>query len=333
MKRNTIATIFAHSLLNYAEEEGLKIKALLQDSGLPLDLLEKKNSRIPIKKWIKLWIKVIQQTRDEAFGGVKGKKVVPGSHALLASAVVHSCNLGEALEKGFRFSRFVYDGIDFDLITDDQFAYITIESTELHEPSSIFLVELAIFVWYRFASWLIGQRLELSRIHWKFDETKYLEEYNLVFQCLNIAFNQKNNQLIFPIQLLQLPVVQNEKSLSKVLENSAEQLFSIPIGKKGVNHQVEEILTQNIHGVLANINDIAKLLGLSEATLRRRLKKEGDNFQKIKNKVRKNLAIEYLQKSKITLEDVALRVGFSETSAFFRAFKKWTGKSPSSYRE
>jgi AraC-like DNA-binding protein len=83
----------------------------------------------------------------------------------------------------------------------------------------------------------------------------------------------------------------------------------------------------------AGVDEIATLLGISAQTLRRRLREEGNGFQEIKDSVRKESAIDQLLNTGRTANEIAESIGFSEPSAFHRAFKKWTGTTPGAYRE
>ena len=78
---------------------------------------------------------------------------------------------------------------------------------------------------------------------------------------------------------------------------------------------------------------IAVSVNVSERTLRRKLTEEGTSFQEIKDKLRKNMAIYYLSQPDIPISTITNKLGFSEPAAFTRAFKQWTGQTPSLYRE
>ena len=84
---------------------------------------------------------------------------------------------------------------------------------------------------------------------------------------------------------------------------------------------------------MPTLNDVASMLYLSPQTLRRRLAAEGKSYQGVKDALRRDAAIHLLLNPELTLEDVAQQVGFSETSTFHRAFKKWTGVTPGLYRQ
>jgi AraC-like DNA-binding protein len=82
-----------------------------------------------------------------------------------------------------------------------------------------------------------------------------------------------------------------------------------------------------------SFDDIAEALKTTTHTLRRRLKDEGHSFQEIKDSIRRDVAVRSLKHSDVSVQDLAEQLGFSESAAFIRAFKKWTGHTPSGFRE
>jgi AraC-like DNA-binding protein len=87
-----------------------------------------------------------------------------------------------------------------------------------------------------------------------------------------------------------------------------------------------------LHAGTADIDTVATKLGMSRSTLFNRLKDEGTTFTKVLDELRHNMALDYLQGKKVSVNETAYLVGFSEPAAFSRAFKRWTGKSPRTMR-
>ena len=89
----------------------------------------------------------------------------------------------------------------------------------------------------------------------------------------------------------------------------------------------------NSRGAFPNADEMSERLGLSVRTLHRRLAQEGKHYQDIVDDVRRSLAEEFLRNTSLSIEEVASRIGFSEASNFRKAFRKWTGHAPGSFRE
>ena len=99
-----------------------------------------------------------------------------------------------------------------------------------------------------------------------------------------------------------------------------------------ITSRIRNILGSDLGRELPSFDDLTSALNMSPRTLRRRLEKEGTSYQKIKDNARRDAAISLLSRDRLTVSDVAERVGFSDPSAFHRSFKKWTGQSPGAYR-
>jgi AraC-like DNA-binding protein len=96
--------------------------------------------------------------------------------------------------------------------------------------------------------------------------------------------------------------------------------------------RIRELLKAHIGHDMPTLNDIASRLYMSSQTLRRHLATVGANFQKLKNDLRCDVAMDLLKLPELSIEEVSEKIGFSEQSTFYRAFKKWTGTTPGAYR-
>ena len=91
-------------------------------------------------------------------------------------------------------------------------------------------------------------------------------------------------------------------------------------------------LRNQLRGDEVTADSVAKALGMSARTLRRRLEAENTTFQELRDALRKGRALEHMRESQLTISEIAYLLGFGETSAFHRAFRRWTGKTPAQYR-
>ena len=97
--------------------------------------------------------------------------------------------------------------------------------------------------------------------------------------------------------------------------------------------QIRRYLMQDPPIQWLELSEIAHHFNMSEATIQRRLKSEGFSYQQLKNDIRRDMAIELLSNSQVSLQDISTELNFHDPSAFHRAFKKWTGVSPGAYRQ
>ncbi len=138
--------------------------------------------------------------------------------------------------------------------------------------------------------------------------------------------------LAFEAGYLDLPVVQNERSAKEFLRTAPENILLKYKNVSSLTARVRRRLRQSLPGAVPDFERLADDMGMTPATMRRRLHDEGESYQSIKDQLRRDLAISYLSHSSRSVMDIALELGFSERSAFHRAFRKWTGASPGEFR-
>ena len=168
---------------------------------------------------------------------------------------------------------------------------------------------------------------EPKALSFTYEEPSYRAEYDRIFR-LPISFNVNMNAIMFGEELLSVRVAPPNQYVSRLVRQQAEGLLEQLERSSSTRAQVEQHLMHVLHTGEASIEVIAKKLGLSRQTLFRKLKEEGMTFEKVLDELRHKLALQYLQTEKITVNETAYRVGFSDPAAFSRAFKRLTGLSP-----
>jgi AraC-like DNA-binding protein len=130
-----------------------------------------------------------------------------------------------------------------------------------------------------------------------------------------------------------MPLIQNALSLSKFLRSSLKELMDGDIENASLNAQIRSIISKDYGNNFPDFSVVCDKLNMTPQTLRRRLKEEHTSYQEIKDNIRKDASVFYLSKPELTIDEIAMLMGFSEASSFHRAFKKWTGKTPSVFRQ
>lgn len=117
-----------------------------------------------------------------------------------------------------------------------------------------------------------------------------------------------------------------------ILSEHADNLLDELKNARSIQARVQTILIPLLHTGETNVDLIAKQLGLGRQTLYRQLKTEGTSFKKLLDELRHKMALHYLGSKKVSANEAAYLVGFSDPSSFSRAFKRWTGASPGSWK-
>jgi len=254
-----------------------------------------------------------------------------GSFAMLCHAVLSCKTLGAALERSLRFYALILDDISGTAERDAQEARIVLYERVAGASHRVFAHELLLMLLYGVSCWLVGRRIPILRTEFNYAEPAHSAEYRLMY-CADLRFNRPNTLLAFDASYLDLPVVQNERSAKEFLRSAPENILLKYKNGSSLTARVRRRLRQFLPGPVADFEQLADEMGMTPATMRRRLHDEGESYQSIKDNLRRDLAISYLSHSKRSVMDIALELGFSERSAFHRAFRKWTGASPGEFR-
>ncbi len=327
--RNNISITQVIRVLQGAARSGADIPQLLSQVGISRALLEDSHARIERDQFIRLMLAVMQQTQDEFLGFGQGRKSKPGTFSMMAHAVINCANIEKAVQRGLRF----YELFDLDLhsslVRQEDTAELRVQASERLDFRET-IVEAMIFLSLRFMSWLAGKEIKPQRIELDYPRGAD-DEYHTQFEC-PVVYGCDISRIIFDADYLDLPLVQNEISLSRFLKDSLAQLWEGNVHNVGLPAQIRAIISKEYGNNFPDFSEVCEKLNMTPQTLRRRLKDANTSYQEIKDSLRKEASIYYLSKLELSIDEIALLMGFSEASSFHRAFKKWTGKTPSQYR-
>ena len=191
---------------------------------------------------------------------------------------------------------------------------------------------MLVFNTHRFASWLVQEHLPLQAVNLSYAPLAPAMDYRHMFLANPIEFEHPLSQLVISRSLLDKRVTQNETSLRHFLRHPVLIMLTQDYAVNSWTAQVRHNLRRRLRD-MPELSAVATALEVHPQTLRRRLSAEGTTFKDIKNQVRRDTALHFLGKQGLSIEEIAHRAGFSESSAFIRAFKGWTGVTPYTYRK
>lgn len=150
---------------------------------------------------------------------------------------------------------------------------------------------------------------------------------------VTLRFGQSMDAVLFDPQVASQPIVGADEVLLHILEQHAQLLLEQSPGEDELYSRVEQAVAQSLHGGQPRVTQVARSLGMGERTLQRRLSERGLTFNDVVDQVRERLARQNVARDGVTLTEVAFLLGYSESSAFIRAFRRWTGETPRAYRK
>ncbi|HZE42860.1 MAG TPA: AraC family transcriptional regulator [Steroidobacteraceae bacterium] len=324
----TIAICFVAAALESVRARGLDADGLLRQIGLSPGLLQSPQTRVSAKHYGALW-RLVALTLDDEFFGQDSRRMKAGSFAMLCHSLLNCKTLRQAIDRSLRFYALILDDIYGKLKRDGAEASITLHDAAA--PRRVFAHEVLLMLLHGVACWLVGRRIPIKRAQFSYEEPAHSGEYRLMYST-SIGFRAPHTAIIFDAAFLELPIVQNERTVKEFLRNAPENILVKYKNGSSLGARIRRRLRQSLPGDLPEFEALAEEMNLTPATLRRRLHEEGTFYQSIKDQLRRDLAIGYLSHSKRSAMDIGLELGFSERSAFHRAFKKWTGASPGEFR-
>ncbi|PTQ70464.1 AraC family transcriptional regulator [Pseudomonas sp. GV071] len=328
MRERTIASHFVRAALRGAERQGVDCSAILREVNIQPALLDEPRARVAPEQFARLMQLLWEKLADEymGFGRTRSK---PGTFAMMCYALIHCHTLEKALTRGTLFYSLFDEAPVITLSREGDWARLTVDDSTLQDPDH-FLVESLLVIWHRLASWLIGQRIRLQEATFRHAEPEHSAEYDLLFPNPR-RFGAGSTSLLFQARYLAMPLLQDERTLKHFLEHSPADLLARPDGGDSLISQIRRLLGRDCAS-WPDLEAVAQQLHMSPQTLRRHLREEGSSFQELKDHLRRDLAIYHLGRDNLAIQDIAEQLGFSEPSAFHRAFKKWTGLTPGAYR-
>jgi AraC-like DNA-binding protein len=329
-EKGTVCICFVAAAIESVVRRGLDAQAVLLQSGISPSLLGMPQARVSVANYAALW-RLVAQVLDDEFFGQDSRRMKSGSFAMLCRTVVHCDSLRQALDQALRFFRLLLDDIAADLAIQESVAMITLHTRPVNSAQRIFAHETLLILIHGVACWLVGRRIPITAACFAYPEPAHSAEYRVMYST-QLQFSQPHTRISFDAAYLDLPVVQDEKSVKEFLRVAPQNILVKYKNANSLAAKIRRRLRQLLPGELLDFETLAAELNTTPITLRRRLQEEGESYQSIKDQLRRDLAITYLSHTERSVRDIALELGFAEPSAFHRAFKKWTGTAPGEYR-
>lgn len=329
MKKDTVSMHFVEAAI--AGLTGDARARALATAGIPSELLGVAHARVPAPAFSALWLAVAVELDDEFFG-LDRRPMKCGSFAFVCHAALHSEDLGDALRRILRGFGLFLDDLRAELRLEGGDAVIRVTNRIEDPDARRFADETFLVLVHGMMCWLAGRRIPLTMAELAHPRPPHAAEYAVMYSR-HLRFDAERTAVRFDAGLLAAPIVQDEATLRTFLRTAPQSVFLKYKNEDGWTAR----LRRRLRGTIGRaqwplLDDVARELHVAPTTLRRRLLAEGTSYQGIKDDLRRDLAIHHLCASRLSVAEIAGLLGFQETSAFHRAFKRWSGVQPGEYR-
>jgi len=334
MKEITIDSVFVAMLLEGARTQGLECDPILLRNDISRLALDKPGTRVPLNAFSAFAVELMKILDDEFLGLTKRKQPL-GSFNMMCRSCISARNLERSLKRTANYWNLFNNTYRHSLEVSDDIVAYTLAPINDERPLNNYLVEAILSSIHRFHCWLGGQFIPLELVALDHLEPKYSDQYKPLFYGAPISYGNKVCRLEFSPRHLELEVVQSPETLDDYLDRTNLSLLYQPKNYRVISDQVRQWLERNIKqgNYRATLKEAAGHFQMSQQVLHRRLQAENLSFKDIKMQTRRDLAVNLLFQNEYKIEEIATLVGFSEPSAFIRAFKGWTGVTPLAYRQ
>lgn len=326
----TVSSAIVGAYLQAALKLGLPREAAEAAAGLPLAQMADPDGRLPLATYAAL-SDVLREHLGPAFGLRVVETMTAARVTVLAYILANSATLREAFERHSRYRA---------IVAETECPVLSVKgkvATYGFRQSSAFVMANGPWMEASVAFWLIRGR-DFTGVEWNPLEVHLQNSatdtaaYARIFRA-PVANNSTQTQLVFDAELLDLPIHSPDENLLRYLTPIAERIVSNLPGAQSLGQKVQERILLSLESGNYSVAAIANQLHVSVRTLQRRLEEEGTVFADLLDSTRRLAAQEYLKDPRMAIAEVAYLLGFSESSTFYRAFKRWTCMTPVQFRK
>lgn len=340
MNAPNVPVQYALNLLERARKSGCKIEELLAELELDESYFNERED-ISALKYGQIYQLVMRSTENEWFGIFADGKVPLGAFRLMCLTLLQCSDLSQAIIRAGEFAeicrglkvRYVLhvEGEKAQLVLSPSRSMSQGEFDEKVDVASPDTLIASLMTWHRLSEWLVGKEIPVDNMSVTFSQPQ--EDIPLEHARVGqVNYNANVNSITYDTKYLSFPVVQHQDSLMSFLRRAPYHLVTEDPAHIRPVDKVRNILKKDVSGNMPSAELVASQLNVSVTTLRRQLQKDNTSYQRLKDECRMEAAFHYLSCLELSNNDIAEKLGFDEPSAFFRSFKKWTGKTPGEYR-
>lgn len=308
----------------------MNVSPLFEKAGLDQQAMSDPSTSMSLEQELRFTQAAIETLDDQTLGLAVGPRYHLVAYGVLGMAVMTSPTLREGLRTAIDYNSLTWTRFRWRLCVDGEIALLEAQEREPIESCYRYMLDRDITALLKLCEEMLGRPFQLLNLQLRHSAPAYAECYGRLFNC-PVELEAKRNALVFEASWLDQPLPQANPVVWAVLRAQCEELIG-RLKKENSYAQMIECLMVDSKGDFLTLEQVADKLHASSRTLRRKLSQEGTSFQELLTRVRSTLAKELLVSGKLSVDQVAEQLGYSDSTSFSHAFKRWTGKPPSAYR-
>lgn len=323
----------ATGIVPFIERLGGDIDRIFGNAGISPDLAGEPTLKLKLSSYCNLFEEASRRTQNDNFGLWFGHQFLPRDLGMWGYAVISSPTLGGALENLVDLFPYHQESSTMRLLVGpDGLSKLEyqIESPEIIERRQD--AELSLGMFLNVFRECCGPGWAPEEVHFEHPKPQLWKEHQAAFDA-PIYFGQQTNALVFRSSLLERPMPGRDLRLHAMMRTCLESLGSRRTGGEGLFDQVRSTIRVKLPNGYPSLEQIAAELRVAPGAIQRDLAEHGLTYKDAVEHMRKSLAQMYLEQRQLPLTEIAFLLGYSELSAFSRAFSRWTGVSPRAYRQ
>jgi len=325
----TVLSSWVRVLVDAAEAEGLDIAYLFDVSGFSLSALSDPNARLSIYDVTRLWHSAALLAGDPAFGLRVPSHIRHTTFHALGSLVFASGTVAEALARVVRYRRVITDCGLLKLEKSGSQAWLRMVPSMPHSARAEAFRDSILALSFHMLRALIGKQFGLRKVSLCRASTTDVQPHAALFEAP--VERASHDTLWFDAAWLDLPLPSSNPELVEYGE-TAVRAYLARLDSGSILDRARDAIGELQSGEVSP-ELVAKKLGMSLRTLQRSLRERGSSYEKLLQDGRRELACTYLRDGHHSVTQTAYALGYESSSAFARAFKRWTGQLPSEYQQ
>jgi AraC-like DNA-binding protein len=310
---------------------GVSAEALFVAADLDSAMLADPSARVPLLGAGKLALEAMRLSGQPDFALRLGASAPTRALHVVGHMLVSAGTARQAIALFQRYAPLILEGAEYELVEADGVAALRFEHPMIRPPYERFTTEVSLAFMANIGVALVGSASHPRVVRFRHEAPAEPARYVEFFHC-PVEFGQPHAELVFDAELLDVPHLHTDERLCALLERRADELLTSRDGAIAASARVRAMLGLEPTLESLGLPWAASKLGVEERTLRRQLRAEDTSWSELFEREQRERACAALARGRTPIKEVAYRTGFSEPSAFHRAFKRWTGRTPAEYR-